>query len=172
MTGPGFKRVELADNPIRSPVPEQVELRAARAIGPPIREINDVALAFTVDGGMWLLNETIEPFGMPMVAAGLPSVSVHALLNHCPMAIVGDKEAMQVEIKAVLNCGAVNLRDEAAGARQRRTVKAHTVAKALQLFRGLARMLPAPTADMEPKLAAQRSKPAFQRADNAGGYAG
>ena len=55
---------------------------------------------------------------MPVIAARLPLVAVHALLHHRPVAVIGDEEAMQVEVEAVLHGGAVDLRHQAAGARE------------------------------------------------------
>ena len=66
---------------------------------------------------------------MPVIAAGLPLVAVHALLHHRPLAVVGDEEAMQIEIETVLHRGAVDFGDQAAGARQRRAVEADAIAE-------------------------------------------
>ena len=49
-----------------------------------------------------------------MIAASLPLRAVHALLHHHPMAVVGDDEAVQVELKAILHRGAVDLGDQPA----------------------------------------------------------
>ena len=58
------------------------------------------------------------------VAACLPGLAVHALLHHHPVPVIGDDEAMQVEIEAVLHGRAVDLGDQPAGAGQRLTVDA------------------------------------------------
>ena len=51
---------------------------------------------------------------MPMVAARLLLVAVHALLHDRPFAVVGHEEPMEVEIEAVLDGGAVDFGDQAA----------------------------------------------------------
>ena len=57
-------------------------------------------------------------------AARCGVVAVHALLHHDPLAVVGDDEAVQVELEAVLHRGAVDLGDQPARPRQRRAVEA------------------------------------------------
>ena len=52
-----------------------------------------------------------------MIAASLPQRAVHALLHHHPMAVVGDDETVQVELKTILHRGAVDLGDQTAGRR-------------------------------------------------------
>src|SRR6185312_2879783 len=106
---------------------------------------------------------------MPVIAAGLPVVAVHALLHHRPCAVRGDEEAVQIEIEAVLDGGAVDLGDEAARPRQAIRVEDDAVAEHLQLVRRLARMLATPAADVNAELALQRHEPALERADDAGG---
>ena len=55
---------------------------------------------------------------MPVVAAGLLLVAVHALLHYGPLAIIGDKEAVQIEIEAVLDRSTIHLRDQPTCPRQ------------------------------------------------------
>ena len=107
-----------------------------------------------------------------MIAARLPALAVHALLDDDPVAVVGDDEAVQVEIEAVLHGGAVDLGDQPARLRQRRAVEADPLADRDQLVRRLPRMPAAPAADMDAELARQRRQAALQRADHAGGDAG
>ena len=109
---------------------------------------------------------------MPVVAARLPLVAVHALLHDGPLAVVGDEEAVQVEIEAVLHGGAVDLGDQPAGARQPGAVEADALAEQPQFVRRLARMLAAAAADMDAEFVLQRPEPALQRADHAGRDAG
>jgi hypothetical protein len=33
---------------------------------------------------------------MPVIATGLPLVLIHAVLDHCPSAVVGDEEAVEI----------------------------------------------------------------------------
>ena len=107
-----------------------------------------------------------------MIAPRVAALAVHALLHHHPLAVVGDDEAVQVEVEAVLHGRAVDLGDEPARLRKRRAVDADALADGNQLIRRLARMLAAPAADVNAKLAAQRRQAALQRAEHAGGDAG
>ena len=130
-----------------------------RGAGAAVREIDDLALARPVDGRVRFLDEAFRPSDMPMVAARLPLLAVHALLHHRPLAVVGDDEAVQIEIESVLHGGAVDLGDEPAGARQRRAVEADAFAERRQLLRRAARMLAAAAADVDAKLACKGARP-------------
>ena len=101
------------------------------------------------------LDEAGQPFRQPVIAAGLPALAVHALLHHHPLAVIGDDEAVQIEIEAVLHRGAVDLGDEPARRGQRRAVEADALADRDQLVRRLARMLAAAAADVNAELASQ-----------------
>ena len=92
---------------------------------------------------------------MPVVAARLPLVAVHALLHDGPMAVVGDEEAVQVEVEAVLHGGAVHLGHQPAGARQRRRIEADPLAERRQLVRRAPGMLAAAAADVDAEFALQ-----------------
>ncbi len=46
-----------------------------------------------------------------MIAPGLAAIAVHALLDDDPASVIGDNEAVQIEIKAVLHRCAVDLGD-------------------------------------------------------------
>ena len=91
-----------------------------------------------------------------MITPRLARLAVHPLLHHDPMAVVGDDEAVQIEIVAVLHRRAVDFGDEPAGARERRAVEADPLADRRQFVRRLARMLAAAAADMQAELARQR----------------
>ena len=88
-----------------------------------------------------------------MIAAGGAAGAVHALLDDGPVAVVGDDEAVKIEIEAVLDRGAVDLGDEAARSGQGGAVEAGAVAGGDQLGRSLARMLAAAAADVDSELA-------------------
>src|SRR5262245_54745218 len=107
-----------------------------------------------------------------MVAPRLAERAVHALLHHYPLAVVGDDEAMQVELKTVLHRGAVHLGHQAARLRQRRAIQSNPLADGDELVRRLPRMLSAPAADVNAELALKRGERALERADHAGGDAG
>ena len=104
---------------------------------------------------------------MPVVPAGLALVAIHALLHDRPLAIVGDEEAVQIEIEAILHGGAVDLGHKAAGPGEGRGVEAQTVAERGQLIRRLARVLAPAAADMDAEFALQGCEPALERADYA-----
>ena len=103
-----------------------------------------------------------------MVAARLAGVAVHPLLDDDPAPVVGDDEAVQIEVEAVLHRGAVDLGDEAARGRERGAVEADPVADRDELMRGLARMRAASAADIEAEFACERIEPALQRPDDGG----
>ncbi len=134
-----------------------------------VRQVDDLALGRSIDGAVWFVDKTLQAFGMPMVAARLPLVAIHALLNDRPFALVGHDETVQVKVKAVLHRGAVDLGHEPACPRQGRTVNTDVFAECCQFLRRAARVLAAATADMNAKFALQRGEPALQRADDARG---
>ena len=51
-----------------------------------------------------------------MISPGLLAPAIHALLHDCPIAVVGNDEAVQVEVETVLHRRAVDFGDEAARA--------------------------------------------------------
>ena len=163
---------EFRDDAVRSERRKQVKLGLARALGPMVGEVDDLALARPLDGGVRLVDKALQPLGEPVIAARLPHLAVHTLLDHGPMAVVGDNETVQVEIEAVLHGGAVDLGDEPAGGGERRSVEAHLISDRDQLVRGLAREPAAPAADVNPELALQRREPALERSNDAGRDAG
>src|SRR5207253_2378561 len=87
-------------------------------------------------------------------------------------AVVRDDEAVQVEVEAVLDGGAVDLGGEAAGARERLAVEADALADRDQLARRLPRVGAAPAADVNAELAAAQRERALQRPEHARGDAG
>ena len=103
----------------------------------------------------------VQALRQPVIAPRLAVVAVHALLHDHPFAVVGDDEAVQIEIEAVLHRGAVDLGDQPAGLRQRRAVEADALADRHQFLRRLARMLAAAAADMEAELAGSGASPRF-----------
>lgn len=118
------------------------------------------------------LDEALQVLGTPVVAASQAAVAVHALLHHHPAPVIGDDEAVQVEVEAVLHRGAVDLGDEPAGPGQRGAVEADALADLDQLRRRLPGMRATPAADMQAELVRHRLQPALQRPDHAGGDAG
>ena len=49
-----------------------------------------------------------------MIPASLLAVAIHSPLNYDPLAIIGHDESVQIEIKAILHGGAIDLGDEPA----------------------------------------------------------
>ena len=118
---------------------------------------------------MRLVDEAFQVLGMPMVAARLFLVAVHALLHDRPVAIVGHEESVEVEIEAVLDGGAVDFGDQTACAGEPGAVETHAFAQQVQFVRRLPRMLSPPAADMDAEFVRKRSQPALEGTDNAGG---
>ena len=119
-----------------------------------IGQVDDLALRCALDRRMRLVDEAFQPFRQPVVAARLAAVAVHALLHDDPVAVIGDDEAVQIEIEAVLHGGAVHLGDEPAGVASACAVDPDALADRDQLMRRLARLRAAPAADMDAELAA------------------
>ncbi len=94
-----------------------------------IGEIDDLALRPAVDRAVRRIDKAGHALRMPVIAAGLALVAIHALLHHDPFAVIGDDEAVQIEIEAVLHRGAIDLGDQLAGAHQILAVEAEPVAK-------------------------------------------
>ena len=162
-----FQPREFAHDPVRPQRSQQVELRATRFLRAPVGKIDDLSLAFAFDRSVRIVQEAGQSFRQPMIAPCLPALTIHALLDHRPVAVVGDDEAMQVEIEAVLHGGAVDLGDETAELRQLTAVEADLVSDRDQLARGVPRVFPAPAADVDAQLLPQRRQPALERADHA-----
>src|SRR6185437_6688961 len=119
---------ELAHDPVGAEVGEQVELGLTGSGRTSVGQVDDLPLVPALDGRMRSLDEAPEVLRQPVIAARQPGFAVHALLNHDPFSIVGDDEAMQVEVEAVLYRGAVHLGDQPAGSRESATVEADPLA--------------------------------------------
>ncbi len=170
--GDALELREFAPDPVRPEVAEDVDLSPPRGFGARVGQVDDDALVDPVDRGVRRLDEAFQALRQPVIAPRLAALAVHALLDDDPMAIVGDDEAVQVEIEAVLDGGAVDLGDEAARGRQRRPVEADPLPDGDELLRRLARMGSSAAADMQAEFARQRRQPALQRADDRGRDAG
>jgi hypothetical protein len=102
-----------------------------------VGQVDDLALPWTFDRGMRLVDETLQSLGEPVVPAGLLELTVHALLYNNPVAVVGDDEAMQIQLKPVLHSGTVDLRNQAAGCGERCPIKTYPVPDIDKLVRRL-----------------------------------
>ncbi len=150
-------------------VSQRDDLRAGRRRAV-IGQVDDRAGRAPLDGGVRLVDEAARAGAVPdpVIAPRLPPRAVHPLLHDDPGAVVGDDEPVQVQLEAVLDGGAVDLRDQAARLHQRRRVQAAALAQRRQLVGRAARVTPAPAADVQPQLVRDRGQPALQRADDAG----
>ena len=86
-------------------------------------------------------------------------------------AVVGDDEAVQIEVETVLDGGAVDLGHEPADVGERGAVDPDPLADRCKFGWRLARLLAAPAADMDSEFARQRLEAALERADHARGDA-
>ena len=146
---------ELPLDPVWSELAEDVELSPPRGLRAPIGQVDDHALFDAVDRGVRLVDEALQTFGEPMIAPGLPAIAVHALLDHGPVPVIGDDEAVEIEVEPVLDRRAVDLGDEPTRFRQRRAVETDPIADRYKLMWRLPRMIAAPAADVDAELSGQ-----------------
>lgn len=96
-----------------------------------------------------------------MIAPCQAAVAVHALLHNRPTAVIGYKEAVQIEVEAVLHRRAVDLGDEPACLRQGCPVKPHLRANLFQLGRCPTGMIASPPHTCSPNSPASGFRPRF-----------
>src|SRR4051794_15481839 len=113
------------------------------------------------------IDEAAQSFGKPVVAPGLPAITVHALLDHDPAAVIRDDEPVEIEIEPILHGGAVDLGDQPARLGERPAIQPDALANARELVRRLARMPAAPAADMNAEFVREWRETALQRAEDA-----
>jgi len=128
---------QLASDAVRAQRTEEFELAAARRVRAVVGQIYDLALPWTFNSGMRLVDETLHAFRKPVISTRLPEVAVHSLLNDSPMTVVGDDEAMQIKLEPVLHSGTVDLGYQPAGFGERGPIKAYPVPYIDQLVRRL-----------------------------------
>src|SRR3984957_16801919 len=125
----------------------------------------------SVDRLVWLLDEALQAFGQPVIAARRVARIVHALLDDGPMPVVGDDEAVQIKVEPVLDRGAVDLRHQPADVGERGAVDPDPLADRGEFKRRLSRLLAAAATDMDSEFAREGLKASLQRADDARGDA-
>jgi hypothetical protein len=103
-----------------------------------ISEIDDLPLLRPLNAGVRIINKAAEILGEPVIAPRLFSAFIHPLLHHRPLATFGNKEAVQIEVKAILDGSAVHLGGEPACPRERATVKTNAQPDIEKLARRLA----------------------------------
>ena len=113
------KSREFGDDAIRSEVGQELRLGVAQCFGPFVGKVHDLALGMAVDRAVRIVNEALEVFGMPGVAAGMLAVATYALMNNDLCLVVGHEES----IEAILDGGTVDLGDESARTRRQQAVK-------------------------------------------------
>jgi len=161
---------EMRQHRVR-PARDERELRLARRIGAPIRQVHDVALRHAVNRRVRLVDEVAHALRQPVIAPRRLRLRPHALLHHDPLAVVGDDEAVQVQLMAVLHRRRVDLGHELGRVRERVAVEADALAERAQLVGRLARVPPAPAAHVQPELVLDGTEPALERAEHARGDA-
>ena len=175
--GTGFARFrldagEFARQAVGTERIQKLELGPTGGVRATIRQVDDLALMDAVDRIVRLLDETLQALGQPMIAASRAARIVHALLDDGPVAIIGDDEAVQIEVETILHGGAVDLRHQPADVGERGAVDPDPLADRGEFKRRLSRLLAAAAADMDSEFARERLEPSLQRADHARGDAG
>ena len=139
-------------DPVRSELAKNIELSLSRGLRAPIGQVHDHALLDAVDRGVRRIHEALQAFGKPVIAPGLAAIAVHALLDHDPVSVIGDDEAVQIEVEPVLHRRAVDLGDQPACRGERGAIEPDPIADRDKLMRRLARVIAASTADMDAEL--------------------
>ena len=106
---------DFADDALRPERSQRIELEAARGFGAAVGEVADLVFRRSLDRRVRGVDKARDALRQPLVAPRLPARPVHALLHDRPMAVVGDDEAVQVEVEPILNRSAVDLGDEPGG---------------------------------------------------------
>jgi hypothetical protein len=108
-----LERGQPSLDPIHAKFVENVELTPSGRLGAPIGQIDDDALLHAIDCRVRLIDEVLQALGKPMIASCPTAIAIHALLYHDPIPGIGNNEAVQVKIEAILDRGTVNLSDQA-----------------------------------------------------------
>ena len=125
---------QLASDAVWAHRAEELELTTARRFRAVVGQVYDLALPWTFNRGMRLVDETVQSLGEPVIATGLLELGLHPLLYNDPVAVVGDDEPVQIELETVLHSGTVDLRYQAASCGERGPIKAHPVPDINQLW--------------------------------------
>lgn len=143
---------KLPFDPVRAEFAKNIELSPARGFRAPIRQVDDHTLFDPVDSGVRLVDKAPQTFGKPVITLGLTAVAVHALLDHDPVSVIGDDEAMEIEVKPILDRRAINLGDKPARSGERRAIKTDPITDRDKLMWRLARVIAAPATNMDTEL--------------------
>src|SRR5262245_20548000 len=101
-----------------------------------------------------------------MVTARHAASIVQALLDHSPVAIRGEDEAVEIDLKAICDRIVVDARSQPTCAHQSIAVEAATVGDRTEFVRRIARESAAPAANIKTQLFSTRSEAALERAHN------
>jgi hypothetical protein len=143
---------EMPLDPIWPELAENIELSPPGGGRATICQIDDHALFDAIDRSMWFVHEALQTVREPVVAPGLAAIAVHTLLNDNPMPVIGDDEAVKIEVEAVLDSRAVDLGHEPACLGERGTIEPYPITDRDKFVRGLAGLISAPAADMNTEL--------------------
>ena len=143
---------ELPLDPVRSKLAKNIELPLSRGLRAPVGQVDDHTLLDAVDRGVRRIDKTLQAFGKPVIAPGLAEIAVHALLDHDPVPVIGDDEAVQIQVEPVLHRRAVDFGDKPACRGERGAIEPDPIADRDQFMRRLARVIAASAADMDAEL--------------------
>jgi hypothetical protein len=90
--------------------------------------------------------------GKPVIAPGLAAIAVHALLDHDSVSVIGDDEAVQIEVEPILGRCAVDLGDKPACFGERGAIELDPITDRDQFMGRPARVIAASAADMDTEL--------------------
>jgi hypothetical protein len=162
---------QFARQAVRTERTQKLELGPTGGVRAAVGKVDDFALMEAIDCGVRLVDEALQTFGQPMIAASRAARVVHALLDHHPVAVIGDDEAVQIEVKTILDGGAVDLRHQPAHISERRSIDSDPLSDRCEFKRRLSRLFAAAAADMDSEFARQGLKSSLERADHARGDA-
>ena len=91
------------------------------------------------DGRVRIGGEVADRRRVPVIAPRQPARLVHPLLHDRPLAVGGDDERVQVDLKSVVDRVVVDARGQPAGAHQRVAVEARAIGDARAARRGVFR---------------------------------
>ena len=114
---------------------QQGILRGARAA---IHQVHHDACVLPDDGGVGVGGEVPDRCRVPVIAAGEPAVFVQSLLHDCPVAVRGQDERVEVDLKAVGDGVVVDAGGQPADPDERVAVKARAIRQRAQFLRRVA----------------------------------
>ena len=126
--------------------------------------------AIAANGGVRLAHKILQDAIGPMIAAGIPRVLIHALLDHRPVSQPIEEKAVLVDLIAILKRCAVHLGRHPTGKDKVFWVHLQLRAETQDLFRGPSRCCSLASRHIEPRLPLQALKSLLQSAASRGGH--